>query len=271
MENLENILPRQDRRLSTETRVLSVVGGASAIGFAARRGPFWGSVFSAIGADLLTYGLCGHYLHEFLGLKRADGNARGRRIPHQLGVQIRHAVTIDRPVEDVYDYFRNFETLPTFMDHLQNVKVFDEKRSHWTAKGPLGSSIEWDAEIISDERNRLISWRSVDTPDVETAGSVRFVPLSNGRTLLQISMQYLPPAGALGTAVAKLFGEEPEKQIQDDLRCFKQLMESGAVARQSGQMEPAAGYESSGSSARLIDAPERFSAKRQAAGGNDPT
>jgi uncharacterized membrane protein len=257
----ENVLPRQDYRVPTETRLLFLLAGAGVMGLAAKRGRLWASIFSAIGADLFTYGLCGHYLHEFAGLGRGDRNTPNRRIPHQLGVQIRHAVAIDRQVEDVYDYFRNFENLPTFMNHLQNVTVFDDKRSRWVASGPLGTSVEWDAEIINDVPNRVISWRSVDTPDVETAGSVRFVPLSNGRTLLQISMQYLPPAGALGTAVAKLFGEEPEEQIQADLRCFKDLMESGAVAPKSRGVESADPTASS--------AAEGFSAKRQAAGSTE--
>ena len=267
MENAENILPRQDLRISTETRLLSLVGGVAAISIGVKRGKFWGPVFAAIGAELLTFGLSGHYLHEFVGLKRADRGKSRRRILHQLGVQIRHAITINRPVEDVYDFFRNFESLPTFMSHLHSVKVFDEKRSHWTAKGPVGTSIEWDAEIITDEPNRLISWRSVDTPDVETAGSVRFVSLSNGRTLLQISMQYLPPGGALGTFAAKLLGEEPEKQIEDDLRRFKELMESEAAQRAVSH----AGDQSAVSRSSLSGGPEGFSQKRKAAGSNEPT
>jgi uncharacterized membrane protein len=260
MDHEENILPRQDLRISSETRLLSFMGGVAAISMGVKRGRFWGSVFAIVGAELLTFGLSGHYLHEFLGLKRADRGKSGRRILHQLGVQIRHAITINRPVEDVYDYFRNFESLPTFMNHLQSVKVFDEKRSHWTAKGPLGSSIEWDAEIITDEPNRLISWRSVNTPDIETAGSVRFVSLSKGRTVLQVSMQYLPPGGVVGTATAKLFGEEPEKQIEDDLVRFKQLMESSAPRDNL-----------SVSSSSFGGGAERFSEKRKAASSNEPT
>ena len=250
MEHAENILPRQDLRISFGTRLLSLAGGIAALSIGVKRGKFSGPMFAAIGAELLTFGLSGHYLHEFLGLKRAERGKSARRIVHQLGVQIRQAITINRPVEDVYDYFRNFESLPTFMDHLQSVKVFDEKRSHWTAKGPLGSSIEWDAEIITDKPNRLISWRSVNTPDIETAGSVRFVSLPHGRTLLQVSMQYLPPGGVIATAAAKLFGEEPEKQIEGDLVRFKQLMESSASVERN---------------------PERFSEKREAASSNEPT
>ena len=261
----ENIFPRPDRRVPTETRLLFLLAGAGVMGFGAKRGRFWASVLSAVGADLLTFGLSGHYLHEFVGIRRGNPNTPNRRIPHQLGVQIRHAVTIDRQVGDVYDYFRNFENLPTFMDHLQNVTVLDDKRSRWIASGPLGTSVEWDAEIINDVPHRMISWRSVDTPDIETAGSVRFVPLSNGRTLLQISMQYLPPAGALGTVVAKLFGEEPEEQIQADLRIFKELMESGAVAPKSRGVESAYPTASSAST----DAVGGSSAKRQAAGSSD--
>ena len=264
---MENSLPRTDRRVSDPTRLCSLLGGVAAVSLAAKRGPFLGTLLYALGAELLTFGATTHHLHELAGLKLPASETPERRIPHQVGIQIRRSVTIERPVDEVYDYFRNFESLPAFMEHLESVKVFDEKRSHWTAKGPMGTSVEWDAEIISDEPNELISWRSVNNPDIETAGSVRFVPVGGDKTLFRVSMQYLPPAGAVGTAVAKLLGEDPEEQIKSDLRRFKHLLESGLVGMPVSQDEfqGAAGAGSSGS------APERFSEKRAAAGSGDAT
>jgi uncharacterized membrane protein len=267
MSNTENVFPRQDLQVSCESRLLSLIGGGAAIGFGARRGAFWRPIFYVVGAELLTFGLFGHYFHEVVGLKRAGQDTPNRRIIHQLGVQIRQSINIDRPVADVYDFFRNFERLPAFMDHLQSVKIYDDKRSHWTAKGPMGTAVEWDAEIISDDPNRLISWRSINTPDVETAGSVRFVPLSRNRTLLRLSMQYLPPAGVLGTVVAKLLGEEPDQQIKDDLLRFKELMESG-TGTPSSQGTTNAHLDADTSPDSTTG---RFSEMRKAAGSSDPT
>jgi uncharacterized membrane protein len=162
-----------------------------------------------------------------IGLHPRDRYAENR-IPFQSGIQVRHSVSIDAPIKYVYGYFRDFENLPFFMRHIKNVEVQDQTHSHWTAKGPLGSIIEWDAEIISDEPNKLISWRSIHSPDIESAGSVHFEERARGRgTRVRVELQYLPPAGAVGAAIAKLFGEDPEHQIQEDMRCFKEKLEAG--------------------------------------------
>ena len=117
------------------------------------------------------------------------------------------------------------------MSHLKEVRVLDEKRSHWVACGPAGYTVEWDAEIINDEPNALIAWRSLEGSDVDHAGSVRFVPAPGGAgdrgTEVKVVMDYIPPAGRLGALIAKLFGEEPQQQIQEDLRKFKRIMETG--------------------------------------------
>jgi uncharacterized membrane protein len=117
------------------------------------------------------------------------------------------------------------------MAHLDAVRVMDNRRSRWVAKGPAGSRVEWDAEIINDEPNALIAWRSLAHADVDNAGSVRFVPGPQGNgTDVKVVIDYIPPAGRVGSAIAHLFGEEPSIQIQDDLQRFKQLMETGQVS-----------------------------------------
>ena len=122
------------------------------------------------------------------------------------------------------------------MAHLKSVTRIGENRWHWVARGPAGSSVEWDAEIVAHRPNDFISWRSLEGSDVDHAGIVRFEPARGGRgTVVRVEIEYAPPAGALGVVVAKLFGEAPQKQIAVDLRRFKQLMETGEVLKTEGQ------------------------------------
>ena len=148
-------------------------------------------------------------------------------VPHGQGTKVEKSVTVGRPPGDLYRFWRDFENLPHFMEHLESVKTLDGTRSHWKVKGPAGSAVEWDAEIINDQEDRLIAWRSLDNADVGNAGSVRFAPIDGGRaTEVKVTLEYDPPAGALGVAFARLFGEEPAQQVEEDLRRFKEFVES---------------------------------------------
>ena len=131
----------------------------------------------------------------------------------------------------MYSYWRNLENLPRFMDHLEEVRVTDRFRSHWVARGPLGVHVEWDAEIINDIPPTLLSWKSVGQSDVVSAGSVRFRPAGEHATQVHVKLQYDPPAGKFGATVAWLVGDDPQHQIAEDLRRFKQLLESGGDCR----------------------------------------
>ena len=149
--------------------------------------------------------------------------------------RVRKSLIINRPPEELYQFWRDFENLPRFMQHLESVRVTGEGRSHWVAKAPAGTTVEWDAEITEDRPNELIAWRSLEGADVENAGSVRFEPAPGNRgTIVRVEIEYNPPGGALGAAVAWLFGEEPGQQAQDALRCFKQVMETGEVVLSEG-------------------------------------
>jgi len=140
------------------------------------------------------------------------------------------SVTINRSPEEVYQFWRDFQNLPRFMNHLESVQVTNEKQSHWIARGPAGTTVEWDAEIIEDIPNQLIAWRSIEGADIENSGSVRFAHAPGGRgTKVTAEIQYTPPGGAIGAGIAKLFGEEPEQQMKDDLYLFKQVIETGEV------------------------------------------
>ena len=157
-------------------------------------------------------------------------------IPHGQGIKITKSMAILKSPAELYAFWRDFTNLPRFMSHLENVVVLDNTHSVWTAKAPLGQTVTWHAEIIADEPNHLIAWHSIDPADIPNAGSVRFEALPAGRgTAITVSLEYNPPAGVLGAIVAKLFGEEPGAQVQDSLRKFKSLMETGEIATIAGQ------------------------------------
>ena len=153
-----------------------------------------------------------------------------------MAVEIRRATTIGKPRPVVYGFWRRFENLPRFMDHLRSVTEAGDGTSHWVAKAPAGREFAWDAEIVEDRPNELIAWRSLEGADVPNSGEVRFVDAPAGRgTEVHVTLTYDPPAGAAGAAVAKLFGEEPDQQVSEDLRRFKRVMETGEIATTEGQ------------------------------------
>jgi len=176
------------------------------------------------------------------GVTALDVLASARRSPQQIGgppragIPVEKSVTINRPADECYRFWRDLERLPRFMQHLESVQCLDERRSHWKARGPAGSSIEWDAEITEDQPGRQLAWRSVGNADVGHSGVVEFMPAPGGRgTMVQLRMRYEPPAGKVGEVAAKLLGEEPSQQIDEDLRRFKQLLEAGEIATTEGQ------------------------------------
>jgi uncharacterized membrane protein len=146
------------------------------------------------------------------------------------GIHAQGACIVNLPPEEVYNFWRDFQNLPRFMRHLESVVDMGDGRSRWKAKGPAGMEVEWDATIIADVPGEVITWRSLEGSDVDNAGAVRFERATGGRgTIIKVNIEYNPIGGVLGAAVAKLFGEEPEQQLDDDLRRFKQVMEVGEV------------------------------------------
>lgn len=151
-------------------------------------------------------------------------------------IPVNKSIVINATAEELYQYWRDFENLPRFMRYLESVQVTGEGRSHWVAKAP-GGSVEWDAEITEDTPNRSISWRSLEGSEVETSGTVRFEPAVGGRgTVVHVQLDYNPPGGAVGALFAKLFGEDPDGQMQIDLRRFKQVVELGEIVVSDGTL-----------------------------------
>jgi uncharacterized membrane protein len=170
-------------------------------------------------------------VNRVMGRNTALGDqpsGRATSVRRGEGVRVDERIVLDRARAEVYRFWRNLENLPRFMDHLEAVTVLDERRSHWVAKGPAGSRVEWDAEIHNEVPNELIAWRSLQGSEVDNAGSVHFMPTENGDTEVRVVLRYDPPAGKLGAAVARLFGEDPSRQVAEDLRRLKQVVEAGA-------------------------------------------
>jgi len=142
------------------------------------------------------------------------------------GIRVEERIVLNRPRSEVYRFWRNLENLPRFMDHLESVTVIDHERSHWVAKGPAGTRVEWDAVIHHEIPNQLIAWRSLEGSEVDNAGSVHFEPTETGDTEVRVVLRYDPPGGKAGAAVAWLFGEEPSRQVAEDLRRLKQVVEA---------------------------------------------
>lgn len=230
---------KRDRvNLGTIERWLSGLGGGTLLGYGILRRDWVGASMAAIGGALVARGATGHsFLYQGLNVNTAQQDRQNATsVQHKRGNKVARAVTIQKPPEELYRFWRNFENLPQFMQHLQSVTVKDLTHSRWVANAPAGQEVAWNAEIINEKENELIAWRSVGDADIDNAGSVHFTPAPGGRgTVVKVVLEYNPPAGKAGTFVAKLFGEEPDTQVREDLRHFKQIMETGEIPSTEGQ------------------------------------
>ena len=214
-------------------RLVSGVAGVALGVYGLRRKRFRGFLLPIAGS-LISRAVTGRCpINRAIGRNSARGEEPATRVPsvgRGRGIRVEQAVMINRPLEELYRFWRNFENLPRFMDHLEAVQVLDEQRSHWVAKGPAGTRVEWDAEIHNEVSNQLIAWRSLPGSAVDNAGSVRFSLGAAGGTGVRVVLRYDPPAGRVGAAIARLFGEEPSQQVAEDLRRLKQVLEAGDFA-----------------------------------------
>jgi uncharacterized membrane protein len=220
------------QNLGKAERICSTITGAGLIAFGLiKRSKLKTALSLAAGSILVYRGATGHSkLYKALGIGTAPKAMPATSVAEETGVRIEETIIVDRPVSEVYKYWRNLENLPQIMRHLESVRMQDNRNSHWKVKGPAGISIEWYAEIINDLPNERIGWKSLDSADVDNAGSVHFQPINENRTQIDVTLKYAPPAGKIGNAFAKLFGEDPKSQIAEDLEAFKSLMESQELA-----------------------------------------
>jgi uncharacterized membrane protein len=222
-------LPLLRTNVSSAERWLSLFGGAVLFGHGATSGRLLPTL---LGSYLVFRASTGHCpVSQALGVSTSDATAKNSVIAAGHGTRLDAAVVVDKPADEVYRFWRDLENLPRIMSHLVDVDTTTDGESRWIAKGPLGLRVEWNAKIIADEPGRLISWKSLTGSDVDTAGSVAFKPLDGGRTEVRVELKYDPPAGQFGTAIAKLFGENPQRQLTEDLERFREVIERTPQAR----------------------------------------
>lgn len=218
----------------TVERWASALGGAALAVYGLQRRSMGGAMIAAGAGALIYRGATG----RFPGYAGSDHGAADTRtaLSGRRGIVVEDAVTINRPAHELYEFWRDFDHLPLFMTHLLSVEQRDPKRSHWVVKAPAGRTVEWDAEVINDVPSELIGWRTLAGADVISAGSVRFKSARRDRgTEVHVRLQYEPPGGRIGAALAWLLGHEPSQTVRADLRRLKQLMEAGEIPTTAGQ------------------------------------
>jgi uncharacterized membrane protein len=233
----EETITNSGQNVGEPERWASVIFGGALAAYGLKMRSLPGLVVAAVGGALVHRGATGHCMvYESMGLSTTEEQGDQVSVPYGRGVRVEKAVTINAPREELYAFWRRFENLPLFMHNLEDVKVQDEKRSHWVAKGPAGSKVEWDAEIINEIPNELIGWRSVEGSQIDNAGSVHFTPAPAGRgTEVKVVLRYDPPAGVMGARISKILGEDPAVNVQEDLRRLKRLIETGEIPTIEGQ------------------------------------
>jgi uncharacterized membrane protein len=228
---------RSGRNISEIERWLSVGAGAALAAYGISRRRRSGLALAVLGALLVRRGATGRcHTYEAFGINTAGtGGDTRRALGGRGGINVEERVLINRPLTEVYRFWRNLENLPRFMRHLESVEPITETLSRWRAKGPADTLVEWTAEIINEVPDQVIGWRSIEGSDVVSAGSVNFEDAGSGRgTRVRVRMQYSPPGGKAGAAVAKLLGRDPATEIREDLHRFKQLIEAGTGASATG-------------------------------------
>jgi uncharacterized membrane protein len=207
---------------------LAAVTGLVAYGLSRRT--VRGRWMAAAAAPFAYRVVAGHWPRFVNG--RPDERRTTTALAGNRRVDVREAIRLEKPVTEVYRFWRRLENLPQFMSHLERVTELDDRRSHWTARGPAGIRVEWDAEIINEIPDRVIGWRSLPDSDVVNAGSVNFETVRAGRsTQVTVRLQYAPPGGRAGAFVATIFGQEPSQTIHEELRRLKQILEAGEIPR----------------------------------------
>lgn len=245
--NVERRVPKDasaaaHRNVGDMERVMSVVGGAALAAYGLDRRDMSGGFLAVVGAELIRRGTTGHCLvYDALNVSTAsDATAHGphRDLPSSRAatvrasraVKIEHVTTVKLDPAEAYAFWRNPTNLPRVIEFVEGVDMISDRTAHWRVRGPAGSTIEWDAEIINEIPNELLAWKSVGDAQIPNAGSLHFRSAPNGRgTEVRIVLEYEPPAGHVGAWVAKLVKENPDAQLRDALRRFKQLTETGEV------------------------------------------
>ncbi len=240
-KSLTEYFTSPNQNMGNSERVVSTVAGGSLVAYGIKRKDWLGALLGLVGGGLALRGATGYCpafdaldidTNEKTLLEQGKTKAKDW---FQQKVEVVKSVTINKSAEELYNFWRNFENLPKFMNHLESVKVIDDKKSEWTAKAPLGYKAHWGAVITEDKKNEKIAWRSVENSEIPNSGKVEFLPTVDRGTVVKVTVRYEPPAGKLGALAAYFLTEEPDTQIAEDLRRFKSLMETGLIMHVEGQ------------------------------------
>jgi uncharacterized membrane protein len=203
--------------------MISTAIGGALVERAIRKRSFGSILLAAAGAAFLKRGVTGRCeLYSALGLSSAKPLSRA-------GIRLEETVTIARPAAEVYSYWRNFSNLAGILPHIESVDSDGTEISHWRARGPGGTHFEWDAQLITERENELISWKTIGEPEIVHTGSVRFREVPSRGTEVTVLLRYQPPFTTAGWAIATLLGTSPEKEFREGLRRLKQKLEAGGV------------------------------------------
>jgi uncharacterized membrane protein len=209
----------------------SILAGGALAAYGLKHRSLGGTALVLLGGGLLYRGMTGYcQLYQALGLNTAQDNGRSQVI------EVRKANTISKSPEELYRFWHDFRRLPRVMPHIKSVSRIGQRRLYWVAKASRGMTAEWEAEIIEERDNELIAWRSLEGAPMPHQVCVHFLAAPGGRgTEVRVTLAYAPPLGKLGATVAKLFGEAPDQQLDEALRRFKNIMETGDVPTIEGQ------------------------------------
>lgn len=218
-------------------RWASAIGGTLFVAQGLRGRSLPGIALALFGGGMIYRGVTGHCgAYQALKIDTSDKHRSEADEHVHHGRLIKHVTVIDRPSHELYNFWRNVENSPRFMTNIKAVIKTGEKTSHWVSEGPFGKTFEWDSETINDDPGRMFAWKSLPGADVVNAGAVHFEPATGGRgTKVTLEVNYEPPAGMLGVTIAKLIGQDPDSMSKENLRHFKQLMETGEIPTIEGQ------------------------------------
>jgi len=206
--------------LNWPERYISIAAGVK-LSFSGMR-----NIFKSPFTSILKLGAGGYLVNRGITGHCELYSQAGKLSTSPVNVNIRTAFSIDKPRQEVYDFWRQLDNLPLFMKHLDKVDVVDEKRSHWVLKLPTGvAKVSWDAEIVRDEPGYMIGWSSLPDSIIDNAGKIRFRDTEDGGTLIDVVISYQPPAGGLGASLAHVFNPLFKKLVDDDVQNLKQYMD----------------------------------------------
>jgi uncharacterized membrane protein len=236
-ESFTDFLTDMSPNVNTTERIISGAAGGALLAYGIRNGGVTGTLLSILGGAMLFRGATGHsFLYDVAGINTRSNEPLGtQKSPYNRQalsgrVHVTEAIRIDRPANEVYSFWKNFENFPQFMEHVESVTKNPDDTWHWVAKAPLGTTVEWDARVTSDIQDQRIGWQSTKDSQIPNSGVVEFVGTPDDATELTVTMIYEAPAGKFGEWAAWALGEEPSIQVAEDLQRFKQLMESNSNA-----------------------------------------